>query len=255
MRQLLASKVEKSNIVCNIVDTVRHASPKGGFVKMLNDGTYWEVGDRAAKERVGQTFRDMLHTKYSSSTKAKSQTRVKKMTLGFGAMISLSPRHDQSTNGSASDSSHDHSVENTTSETPLVKEVSLRDSVHECPLAFPTAEALADLRSSIRTIDPCSSFRGSIAGSLSSSSTGSLSGSSKDQQPQSSSDLLDIFTEPLPAYIGITFRGSMHSSPNSLRRVSSKMVASPRMSLCDATVRPFDSERCKGKSNDVCTIR
>lgn len=70
-------KVEKSKVVSHIVNTVRNASPNGGFVKII-DGEYWEAGDRAAKEKVGQTFRDLLHTKYSSSTKAKARARMEK---------------------------------------------------------------------------------------------------------------------------------------------------------------------------------
>jgi len=70
-------KYEKSKIVSHIVDTVRRASPQGGFVKCVNRKWY-EVGDRAAKEKIGQTFRDLLHTQYSSSTKAKAKIRVQK---------------------------------------------------------------------------------------------------------------------------------------------------------------------------------
>ena len=66
------SKVEKSILVSQIVDAVRKASPLGGFVKQLDeDGLWYEVGDHLAREKVGQSFRDLLHSKYSSSTKAK----------------------------------------------------------------------------------------------------------------------------------------------------------------------------------------
>ena len=78
-------KVEKSKIVSHIVKTVRHASPEGGFVKNI-DGEFWEVGDRAAKEKVGQTFRDLLHTKYSSSTKAKARARIERKEQEQNAM-------------------------------------------------------------------------------------------------------------------------------------------------------------------------
>jgi len=74
-------KYEKSKIVTHIVNTVRNSSPSGGFVKQLTEAgvqNWYEVGDRAAKEKVGQTFRDLLHTKYSSSTKAKARARVQK---------------------------------------------------------------------------------------------------------------------------------------------------------------------------------
>ena len=44
-------KYEKSKIVSHIVNTVRTASPHGGFVKQI-DGGWFEVGDRHAKEKV-----------------------------------------------------------------------------------------------------------------------------------------------------------------------------------------------------------
>lgn len=80
-------KYEKSKIVSHIVNTVRTAAAyhQGGFVKSTNGGTMWfEVGDRAAKEKIGQTFRDLLHTKYSSSTKAKARVRIQRRMGGTG---------------------------------------------------------------------------------------------------------------------------------------------------------------------------
>ena len=68
------TKADKSLVVSSIVDSVREASPNGGFVKKENDSWY-EVGDRAAREKVGQGLRDLLHTKYKSSTKAKKARR------------------------------------------------------------------------------------------------------------------------------------------------------------------------------------
>jgi len=38
-------------------------------------GAWREVGDHLAREKVGQTLRDSLHNKYSSSTKAKKRRR------------------------------------------------------------------------------------------------------------------------------------------------------------------------------------
>lgn len=87
-------KVEKSAIVSKIIDSVRTKSPEGGFVKKIG-GRYFEVGDHVAREvrfvladksnsrvglpllvqKVGQSFRDLLHTKYKSSTKAKMAKR------------------------------------------------------------------------------------------------------------------------------------------------------------------------------------
>ena len=80
----LTCKHEKSKIVSHIVNTVRQCSQAGGFVKLI-DGVWYEVGDRAAKEKVGQTFRDLLHNKYSSSTKAKARVRIKRRVDEYNA--------------------------------------------------------------------------------------------------------------------------------------------------------------------------
>jgi hypothetical protein len=70
------SKLDKSLLVSSIVESVRQASPDGGFVKE-RDGQWFEVGDHMAREKIGQTFRDILHFKYTSSTKAKKCRRKK----------------------------------------------------------------------------------------------------------------------------------------------------------------------------------
>ena len=70
------SKMEKSLIVTNIVDSVRDYSPNGGFVKKdKTTGVWYDVGDNLAREKIGQTIRDQLHSKYKSSTKAKKERR------------------------------------------------------------------------------------------------------------------------------------------------------------------------------------
>ena len=58
----------------DIIDSVRRASPQGGFVKKVN-GEWFDVGERARREKTGQQIRDLLHTSYKSSTKAKARTR------------------------------------------------------------------------------------------------------------------------------------------------------------------------------------
>ena len=68
------TKMQKTRLVSHIIDTVRKGSPEGGFVKNVK-GQWYEVGDRRAKEKTGQTMRDLLHTKYTSSTKAKARAR------------------------------------------------------------------------------------------------------------------------------------------------------------------------------------
>ena len=90
------TKQEKSRIVSDIVDTIRQASPDGGFVKLDPlTGSWREVGDHLAREKVGQTLRDSLHTKYSSSTKAKKERRQaeKARARAFGASPNGSVSH------------------------------------------------------------------------------------------------------------------------------------------------------------------
>jgi len=85
-----SSKVEKSKIVRDIIESVRRASPQGGFVKQV-DGKWFDVGERARREKTGQQIRDLLHTQYKSSTKAKAKTRKTMRTL-----------HDRSISNSSS---------------------------------------------------------------------------------------------------------------------------------------------------------
>jgi len=48
------SKIEKTLVVSNIVDSVRETSPCGGFVKREDEGRWYEVGDLVSREKVGQ---------------------------------------------------------------------------------------------------------------------------------------------------------------------------------------------------------
>lgn len=58
--QKAATKLKKSMIVMKIVDAVRMNSPTGtGFVRESR-GQWFEIGDEAAREKVGQTIRDAL---------------------------------------------------------------------------------------------------------------------------------------------------------------------------------------------------
>ncbi|CAB9516088.1 Nitrilase family, member 2 [Seminavis robusta] len=69
------TKLEKSLLVSAIVDSVRDYTVDGGFVKKFEDGNWYEVGDAACREKIGQTLRDQLHHMYKSSTKAKKPRR------------------------------------------------------------------------------------------------------------------------------------------------------------------------------------
>lgn len=71
------SKPNKSVVVSRIIHVVRMKD--GDFVRLNPDtGFYEKVSERFAREKVGQTLRDVLHTKYSSSTKAKKRRAVAK---------------------------------------------------------------------------------------------------------------------------------------------------------------------------------
>jgi len=69
---LAIAKSEKSRIVSKVFDTVHDAG--GSFVKQ-DRGTWYKVGDAAAREKVGAMFRDRLHMQYRSSTKCKTARR------------------------------------------------------------------------------------------------------------------------------------------------------------------------------------
>lgn len=71
------TKQEKSAIVSEIVDSIQALSPQGGFVRSVN-GRWHIVTDHIAREKTGQSFRDLLHTQYRSSTKAKRRRQKEK---------------------------------------------------------------------------------------------------------------------------------------------------------------------------------
>ena len=67
------SRSDKSLLVLRIVDTVRQASPQGGFVKQIEqDGVLvlCEVGDEMARDKVGHALRDV--TRIATEETAKS---------------------------------------------------------------------------------------------------------------------------------------------------------------------------------------
>mmetsp|Transcript_5685 Transcript_5685/g.9892 ORF Transcript_5685/g.9892 Transcript_5685/m.9892 type:complete len:257 (-) Transcript_5685:122-892(-) len=54
------SRVEKSSIVASIVDIVRSTGAVGFVKRDPDSGDWYDVGDHAAREKVGQTIRDIL---------------------------------------------------------------------------------------------------------------------------------------------------------------------------------------------------
>jgi hypothetical protein len=66
------SKTAKSAIVSEIITAIRQAG--GNFCK-YESGAWFEVGNHYAREKVGALLRDLLHTQYRSSAKAKIALR------------------------------------------------------------------------------------------------------------------------------------------------------------------------------------
>ena len=103
-----SSKLEKSLVVSEIVESVRFAvanckssssnpSCGGAFVKQQKDGTWLEVSDEVAREKVGANLRDMLHSQYKSSTKSKWRRRKNEIATKFESIVSSNDRVRQRT--------------------------------------------------------------------------------------------------------------------------------------------------------------
>jgi hypothetical protein len=76
------AKLEKTFIICEVVNWVRKNSPNGGFVKKDPvNGRFFEVGDFLAREKTSQAFRDALHDQYKSSNAAKKKRRISEQAI------------------------------------------------------------------------------------------------------------------------------------------------------------------------------
>lgn len=76
------SKSEKSAIVSAIIHYIRQASPYDGIFVKEDEASggqreWWEVDESFAREKIGCIFRDVLHTQYKSSTKAKHARKMR----------------------------------------------------------------------------------------------------------------------------------------------------------------------------------
>jgi hypothetical protein len=69
------SRMEKGHIISLVVDEIREHAGDGGFVKKDGKGMWYVVGEILAREKVSQAFRDVLHSKYKSSTSSKKKRR------------------------------------------------------------------------------------------------------------------------------------------------------------------------------------
>lgn len=63
------TKAEKTRLVWNVVETIRTAG--GGFVQRTIRGDWYDIGEDAAREKVGAQFRDCLYKQYKSATRSR----------------------------------------------------------------------------------------------------------------------------------------------------------------------------------------
>ena len=68
------AKAAKTEIVTEIIATIRNACPVGSFIRYA-DGRWWEVDESTVREKVGYCLRNLLHDKYSTSAKSKTASR------------------------------------------------------------------------------------------------------------------------------------------------------------------------------------
>jgi len=74
-------KIKKSNILSSITAQIRKC---GRFVKEdTKTGRWYDVGDKLAREKISQAFRNDLHEKYRSSVLFKKNKRMEKKTDSY----------------------------------------------------------------------------------------------------------------------------------------------------------------------------
>ena len=71
-----ATKLDKSIVVNEIVDTFRSGSGGGGFVKKTQDGQWVEIGDQLAREKVGHALRDSIQARQRRRAGSKTILQV-----------------------------------------------------------------------------------------------------------------------------------------------------------------------------------
>ncbi|KAG7365802.1 hypothetical protein IV203_028472 [Nitzschia inconspicua] len=102
------NKEQKSKIVSAIISLIEE--PEGGAFVKFEESTWWKVDEAYAREKIGNLFRDVLHTKYRSSSKAKQKKRKQETvsrSVGFNneiqsivTKISLGQSHSSSCSSS-----------------------------------------------------------------------------------------------------------------------------------------------------------
>ncbi|KAG7363772.1 hypothetical protein IV203_027133 [Nitzschia inconspicua] len=71
----LKNRQAKTEVVNNVLGIIRAVCPNGGAFVRCDNGQWYEVSDRVAREKVGYVFRDLLSDSYESSCKSKTAKR------------------------------------------------------------------------------------------------------------------------------------------------------------------------------------
>lgn len=75
------TKNDKSKILVSIVSEIEKKNHYGGFIKKdSRSGLWFRVGESLAREKISQSFRDALHSRYRSSTVSRKRARINKQT-------------------------------------------------------------------------------------------------------------------------------------------------------------------------------
>ena len=110
------SKLDKSIIVSEIMNQVHYAKPAGCFIRLEKGGSWREIDEAPAREKIGQGFRDLLDSKYKFATKAKKRRREHSMkqALSKSALPLISAGAESRTNAApcSVDLNDDLAVEN-----------------------------------------------------------------------------------------------------------------------------------------------
>ncbi|CAB9502262.1 Nitrilase family, member 2 [Seminavis robusta] len=120
------SKYDKTLIVSSIVDAVREAAQMGGFIKMDTKTKKWiEVGDDAAREKVGQLLREAMTKKDPSKVQERKARRKAKALKSKKVKLSRSVSSESAYSSSNSSVSTAETAAMSTSDSESVSAASM----------------------------------------------------------------------------------------------------------------------------------
>lgn len=143
-------------VVSAVLEQVQNDSPEAGFVRNL-EGRWHKCLEHVSREKIGQGFRDLLHTRYRSSTKSKVHIRRERR---------LRQRQGKDSDDGSVDTDNKHKVPNSCE---TLEPISLTESIaegvdesfmYDCPFSFSSGLDIKEVdmpetktRSSQQTID------------------------------------------------------------------------------------------------------